>query len=75
MAGRNDKAIVLALNAIADGCETSNAVAAVMNIPVASASAHLSELASIGLVRRAETDSIRFTKRGRASHRYVLAGK
>lgn len=69
------KAIVLALKAVADGCETSNAVAAVMDIPVASASAHLSELAAIGLLRRVETDSIRFSKRGRAHHRYALAGK
>lgn len=70
-----EKHIVQALAAVKDGCETSNAVAAVMGIPVASASAHLSELASMGLLRRAETDSIRFFKSGRAYHRYVVASE
>lgn len=61
---------VAVLEAVNLGCETSDAVAAITGLPLATVSSYLSALADDGLIRRVKRNWVRFNSRGRASHQY-----
>ena len=65
-----DKQITRVLQAVNDGCFTSDQVAALTGLPVKTASAWLSVLAEDGLIRRERRHALRIHRTGAFMHVY-----
>ncbi len=65
------KQISQVLEAVEDGAETSDAVAAITGLSVAAASSYLNSLSGDGVIRLTQREGRRFSRCGRCSHIYA----
>jgi predicted transcriptional regulator len=69
------KQISRVLQAITDGCKTSDEVSVCTGLSIAIASNYLSELASDGLIRRVKSRARRYKPHGPSHHVYAPVTK
>ena len=68
------KQIARVLDAVNEGGETSNQIATMTGLSVATVSSYLTVLARGGLVKLVEREARQFNERGRRSHLYAPVG-